>query len=147
MNGSVGNPRRRNNGRYWMKCVAILWTSEDLRSLKPEEGRREIRKEFLVIQDKEIKVRSASHGSLHFHTEVGMVRQRPLEKQNQTCWMRGGARHAVEDGTETAAIQKRGRWRNPRSMSPYVSTSTEQPLKADQQGYPAIYVLQCSTSS
>ncbi|EPB68582.1 site-specific recombinase, phage integrase family [Ancylostoma ceylanicum] len=36
---------------------------------------------------------------------------------------RGGATHALEDGTETAAIQRRGRWRNPRSMNPYVSAS------------------------
>ncbi|KIH68345.1 site-specific recombinase, phage integrase family [Ancylostoma duodenale] len=113
-----------------------------------------------------IKVRPASHGSLYFHSEVRMVRQRPLENQVQTnrvppnfqlprrrmvsecssfgnkkvvprsplsphCFRRGGATHALEDGTETAAIQMRGRWRNPRSMNPYVSAS------AATQGGPA----------
>ncbi|RCN45644.1 hypothetical protein ANCCAN_08301 [Ancylostoma caninum] len=70
-----------------MKCVAILWTSEDLRRAKPEGGRRERRKKFLVIQNKEIKVRSKSHWSLHFHSKVRMVRQRSLEKQDQTSRM------------------------------------------------------------
>ncbi|KHJ96630.1 site-specific recombinase, phage integrase family [Oesophagostomum dentatum] len=50
------------------------------------------------------------------------------------CFRRGGATHAIESGIETAAVQRRGRWRNPRAMVPYVNTSMA------TQGGPAVLI-------
>ncbi|RCN33094.1 site-specific recombinase, phage integrase family [Ancylostoma caninum] len=73
--------------------------------------------------------------SVWFDSALSRSRSRPtgchLISNDRGGEWRGGATHALEDGTETAAIQRRGRWRNPRSMNPYVSAS------AATQGGPA----------